>query len=33
MKRVIVQFERKLATSFTYEPEERRITYAEAMVR
>ncbi len=33
MKKVIVQFERKLATNFTYEPEDRRITYAEAMVR
>ena len=33
MKRVIAQFERKLATGFTYEPEDRKITYAEAMVR
>lgn len=33
MKRVIAQFERKLATNFTYEPEDRRITYVEAMVR
>ena len=33
MKKVIAQFERKLATSFTYEPEDRKITYSEAMLR
>ncbi len=32
MKRVIGQFERKLATPFTYKLEDRKVTYAEAMV-
>ncbi len=32
MKKVITQFERKLATSFVYELEDRKITYAEAIV-
>lgn len=33
LKKVIAQFERKIATRFTYEPEDRKITYAEALVR
>lgn len=33
MKKVITQFERKLATSLTYEFEDRKITYSEAIVR
>ena len=33
LKKVIAQFERKIATRFTYEPEDRKITYTEALVR
>ncbi len=32
MKKVIVQWERKLATVFLYEPEERKISWSEAIV-
>ncbi len=32
MKKVIVQFERKLATTFFYEPAERKIPWSEALV-
>ncbi len=33
LKKVIAQFERKLATRFTYEPEDRKITYSEAITK
>ena len=33
LKKVIAQFERKMATLFTYEPEDLKISYSEALVR
>lgn len=33
MGKVITQFERKLATNLTYEPEDRRMSYADVLVR
>jgi hypothetical protein len=33
MNRIITQFERKLATILTYEPEDRRMSYADVLVR
>lgn len=33
MSKVITQFERKLAANLTYEPEDRRMSYADVMVR